>query len=252
MFVNNINPDLFHIGPFSVRFYGIVYALGFLLIINILSKAKIKNLTKEKASDLVIYGMIFGLIGARIFHVVSDFHLYKNNLWGMFAVWNGGLGMQGGLLAGILAIYVYCKKHKINLFKILDTVAVPFPLVIAFGRIANFMNSELIGFPTDLPWCVVFQKVDNICRHPASLYQSLSQFILFCVLLFLSKTKLRKKTGALFWSTITGYGLIRFFTDFFRSDYHIYLLGLSHTQVINLLMFVIGIYNLIKLKKVRS
>ncbi len=252
MFVNNINPDLITIGSLSIRFYGIVYALGFLLIIKILSKAKIKNLNKEKASDLVIYAMIFGLIGARIFHVVSDFHLYQNNLGGMFAIWNGGLGFQGGLIGGVLAIFFYCRKHKINIMKILDTVALPFPLIIAFGRIANFINSEHIGFPTDLPWCVIYQKIDNICRHPASIYQSLSQFMLFGILLFLSKTKLSKKTGFISWSFITGYGLIRFFTDFFRSDYHIYLLGLSHTQVINLFMFIFGIYNLLKLKKVKS
>ncbi len=251
MFVQNINPDLITIGPLSIRFYGIVYALGFLLVAYILSKKsnKIKNLDKDKAFDIVIYGMFFGLIGARIFHVISDFHLYQNNLLGVFAIWNGGLGFQGGLIGALIAVYFYCKKHSINMFKVLDTVVVPLPLILAFGRIANFINSEHLGFVTNVPWCVIFQKVDNLCRHPAQLYQALSQLFLFIVLVFLSKRKWSKKTGTLTWSFITGYGFIRLVTDFFRSDLTKLFLGLSHTQIINLIMIVIGVYYLYRINQ---
>ena len=111
MFINNINPDLINIGPFSIRFYGLVYALGFLFISYMLDKKvkskKIKNLTKDRASDLLVYTMIFGLLGARLVHVISDFHLYKNNLIGIFQIWNGGLAFHGGLLAIIFGYY-YC------------------------------------------------------------------------------------------------------------------------------------------------
>lgn len=251
MFIHNINPDLINIGPFSIRFYGIVYALGFLLVAYMLSKKskKIKNLNKDKAFDVVIFGMIFGLIGARIFHVLSDFYLYQDNLIQALYIWKGGLGFQGGLIAALIAVYFYCKKHFIDMFKVLDIVVVPLPLILVFGRIANFINGEHVGFITDLPWCVVFQRVDNLCRHPAQLYQALSQFILFGLMLFLSKTKLSKKTGNLTWSFITGYGLIRLITDFFRSDYHIFYFGLSHTQIINLIMIVIGVYQLYRINQ---
>ena len=251
MFVHNINPDLIHIGRFVIKFYGIVYALGFLLVAYVLSKksSKIKNLDKDKAFDVVIYGMIFGLIGARIFHVLSDFHLYQNNIIEVLYIWNGGLGFQCGLLGALIAVYFYCKKNKINMFKVLDVVVVPLPLILTFGRIANYINSEHLGFITNLSWCVVFQRVDNLCRHPAQLYQALSQFILFGVILFLSKTKLGKKTGNLTWSFIAGYGFIRLITDFFRSDYHLFYFGLSHTQIINIVMLFIGVYQLYKVNQ---
>jgi len=183
MFYHNIDPNILQLGPLSIRFYGMVYALGFILVSYILQKVatsgKIKNLDKEKAVDVLIYGMIGGLVGARIFHVISDFQLYKNNLPGIIAIWNGGLGFQGGLIGAIIVTFFYCKHHEINLFKVFDVVSVPLPLVIAFGRIANFINSEHLGFQTNVNWCVVFQRVDNVCRHPSQLYQSLSQFLIF-------------------------------------------------------------------------
>ena len=244
LFIHDINPDLINIGPLSIRFYGIVYALGFLLVTHLITKKakekKIKNLTPDKAIDLVTYTMIFGLIGARLMHVISDFYIYKTNLIGIFKIWEGGLGFQGGLVGGLIFIYFYCKKHKINFLKFTDTIALPLPLIIGFGRIANFINGELIGNPSNLPWCVVFSRIDDICRHPSQLYQSLSQFILFGILLYLSKTKMSKKKGFISFSFIAGYGLFRFVTDFFRSDYHIYLFGLSHTQILNIFMFFIG------------
>ncbi|MBN2368825.1 prolipoprotein diacylglyceryl transferase [Candidatus Woesearchaeota archaeon] len=244
MFVHNIDPNLFTIGPFSVRFYGIVYALGFLLASHLLVKAaenkKIRNLDKEKAMDIAVYAMVGALLGARIFHVITDFHLYRNNLLGMLAIWNGGLGFQGGLIGGMLAAYLYSKKHKINMFRVMDIIVVPLPLVLAFGRMANFLNSEHLGFPTDLPWCVVFQRIDNVCRHPAQLYQSLSQLILFGAMLLLSRTKMSKKAGNLSWSFITGYGVIRFITDFARMNHSFYVFGLSHTQLLSIAMIFIG------------
>ncbi|MEK6917081.1 MAG: prolipoprotein diacylglyceryl transferase, partial [Nanoarchaeota archaeon] len=197
--------------------------------------------------DLVMYLLIFGLIGARIFHVVSDFHLYKNNLLGMFAIWNGGLGFYGGLIGGLIAAYVYSKKHKINMMQILDVISVPMPFIIAFGRIANFMNSEHIGLPANHALCVVYQKIDEVCRHPAQLYESASMFILFGIMLYFSKKK--KNPGFLFWSFIIGYGILRIFTDFYRSDYSIFFLGLSHTQIISILMLGISFYFIRKTKK---
>jgi phosphatidylglycerol---prolipoprotein diacylglyceryl transferase len=255
MFVNNINPDILNLGPFSVRFYGIVYALGFLLVAYLLSKEaekkKIKNLDKEKAVDLTVWALVFGLIGARIFHVLSDFYLYKNNILGIFEIWKGGLGFYGGVAGGILAIYFYCRKHKVNLVHVLDIISLPFPLIIAFGRIANYLNSEHVGFASQLPWCVVFEKVDMICRHPAQIYESLSMFVLFTILMILHK-KFSKKTGFAFWSFITGYGIMRFITDFFRQEQSFYISNLAHTQIISICMIIYGIYSLIRLYKVKK
>ena len=120
MLYNNINPDLLKIGPLSIRFYGLVYALGFILVAYLLSRkaGKIKNLTRDNSVDLVTIGMVSALVGARIFHVLSEFSLYQNNPIGIFEIWKGGLGFQGGLLGGIIASFLYCRKHKINLLEV--------------------------------------------------------------------------------------------------------------------------------------
>ncbi len=264
MFINNINPDLLTIGPFNIRFYGIVYALGFLLVNYVLSKAaenkKIKNLTKERASDLVVWGMVIGLIGARLLHVLLEFNYYFRNPLMIPAIWNGGLAFQGGFAAAILFVYYYCKKHKIKLLDVTDLGALYLPFIIGFGRIANFINSEHLGPISDVGWCVKFiradygivsnvtqQVIDSVpCRHPIQLYQSLSQFMLFGILLLLGKKS--KKRGAVTFAFVAGYGLIRFVTDFYRTDMASFMLGLSLTQILGLFMFIIGIY-LIKVNK---
>ncbi len=256
MFINNINPDLINLGPFSIRFYGIVYALGFILIAYILSKQaekkRIKNLSKDMALDIVIYGMISGLIGARIFHVLSEFSLYKDNLLDMFAIWQGGLGFLGGLITALVFVYYYCRKHNIEALKLLDFVAMPTAFILFFGRIANYINSEHIGYPSNVNWCVAFEKVDAVCRHPAQIYEAISMLILFFILI-LFYNKWKHKTGLLFYHFIAGYGLARFITDYFRQQ-NIFLLGLTHTQIISIIMITAGIYYIYKInrKKVKS
>ncbi|MEM3373606.1 MAG: prolipoprotein diacylglyceryl transferase [Candidatus Woesearchaeota archaeon] len=250
MFYHNINPDLLKIGFFSIRFYGIVYALGFLSIGYYLSKSKIKNLPKEKAWDLVSYTLLFSLIGARLFHVISDFHLYKNNLLGIFEIWKGGLGWYGGLFFGIAFIIFYTKKHKIETLEIFDKISLILPLFIGLGRIANFINSEHLGFPANpetITWCVVFQNIDTFCRHPTQLYEAISMFLVFGVLILINKFIPKLKTkGILFSFYLILYSIARFTTDFFRESQSIYILGLAHTQIISLITLFIGIYLLFK------
>lgn len=252
MFVNSINPELLRIGPFSVRFYGIVYALGFLLVYYLMQKAaekrRIPNLDKDKAGDIVILGMVFGIIGARIFHVISDFYLYKDNLLGIFAIWNGGLGFFGGIAGLIISILIYCKKHNIELIKILDVISLPVPLVVTFGRLANFMNSEHLGSPSDVPWCVVYDNPiikDLTCRHPVQVYEAISMLILF-FFVFLTYRLWEDRKGVRTWSFVLGYGIARFTTDFFRQTQSGYLFGLAHTQILSVIMVLIGAYYLHK------
>jgi phosphatidylglycerol:prolipoprotein diacylglycerol transferase len=248
MFINNISPDLFTLGPLTIRFYGIVYALGFLVTVIILvaqaQKKKIKSLDKDKAVDVLTYGMVFAIIGARLFHVASEFHFYKDNLLDILAVWKGGLGFYGGIFGAILAVYLYCKKHRISPLQVLDIVVVPLPLIIGFGRIANFINSENIGKISDASWCVVFEKVDLVCRHPSQLYEAISMFSLFLVLLVLLNRKMKWKTGSATSLFFIGYGIARFITDIYRENV-LYYFGLSHTQIISLFTVVIGICSLI-------
>ncbi|MEM2138706.1 MAG: prolipoprotein diacylglyceryl transferase [Candidatus Woesearchaeota archaeon] len=253
MFYHNINPDLLTIGPFSIRFYGIVYALGFLFIGYYLSKSKIKNLSEEKSWDLVSYTLLISIIGARLFHVVSDFHLYRNNLLGIFEIWKGGLGWFGGLFFGIFFLIYYTKKHKIETLIVFDKISLILPIFIGLGRIANFINSEHLGFPVNqeiIKWCVVFQNVDNVCRHPTQIYEAISMFLVFA-LLMLIYYKLGSIKGILFSSHLILYSIARFITDFFRETQSAYFFGLAHTQIISLGTFLIGLYLFFKFIKIK-
>jgi phosphatidylglycerol---prolipoprotein diacylglyceryl transferase len=197
--------------------------------------------------DLVMYMMIFGLIGSRIFHVFTDFNYYFQNPLLIFAIWQGGLAFQGGLIGGLAALYFYYKKYKIDAMKVLDIIALPLPLLVTFGRVANFINSEHIGYPSNVSWCVVYEKVDNICRQPAEIYEAISMLLLFLIMLFLY-SKWKNKKGAMFWSFMAGYGIARFITDFFREQ-TIFFFGITHTQILSLMMLILGIYYLIRINR---
>ena len=247
MFVHNINPELISIGPLSIRYYGIVYVIGFLItlfiFLKIAEKKKIKNLSKDKAIDLILYMMLGGVIGARLFHVALFFKDYLSNPLDIFKFWQGGMAFIGGLAGGILVIIYYCKKHKINFYEVADIIVIPFALFLGFGRIANFINGEFIGKITDVPWCVQFKNYLG-CRHPSQIYEALKNFFIFGVLFFISKRKY--KTGIIFWSFITLYGLLRFITNFWRFGTRYF--GLSLGQYLGLIMFILGTIVLIKQK----
>ncbi|MBU0756727.1 MAG: prolipoprotein diacylglyceryl transferase [Nanoarchaeota archaeon] len=254
MYVHNINPDLIKIGPFVIRFYGMVYAFALILISHILSKkaGEIKNLTKDRAIDLVIYTMLSGIIGARIFHVLNEWSYYQDNLIQIFQVWKGGLAWFGGLLFGVATILYYCKKHNISSAKILDVVAVPVPFTIFLGRIANFINGEHWGLPTTVPWAMVFPLIDNQPRHPAQIYEAVTMLLLFFVMLFVSKkSKSKASDGVVAWYFLTFYSLFRFTTEFFRYA-ELRFIGLSIAQYMALVTFGIGLCLLIRSKSKKS
>jgi phosphatidylglycerol---prolipoprotein diacylglyceryl transferase len=247
MFIHNLDPVLMQIGPIAIRYYSLVYIFGVLITMYLLSKKtdKVKNLSRQRAENMVIWGTVAGLVGARLFHVLSEIHLYIQRPLEIFAIWQGGLGFFGGLLGGIIFGVYYCRKHDINVWQIFDIVVIPLPLIIGLGRLANFINSEHVGFAADVPWCVVFPRVDMLCRHPAQIYEAISMFLLFGAVL-LAYRLWKKKSSATFWVFITAYGIARFITDFFRAEQSFYLLGLSHTQFLSLGMVMAGIFMLIR------
>jgi len=248
-FIHNLNPDIVRFGPFAIRFYGIVYAIGFLLVSYYLASrsSRIKNLSKQKAWDLVSYSLLGGIIGARILHVLNDWPYYSTRLIQIFEVWKGGLAFFGGIVGTVAVAYWYARKHKIDFLAVSDGIVLFLPFVIFLGRIANFLNSEHIGLPADLPWSVVFQAVDNIPRHPAQLYEGLTMLLLFGILLFLNRY--RQKAGMLFFEFLSTYGIFRFITEFFRQTSSWTILGLTDAQWLSLLVSAIGIYFLIRSRK---
>lgn len=249
MFYNSIDPVLFRLGSLEIRYYGIIYALSFIIayfmIYHLAKKGKL-NLTKDDVADFVFYLLIGTVIGARVFYVVFyDPVYFINNPLMIPAVWHGGLSFHGGLVGAIVAGLIFCKKKKINFYEIADIAVIPLAFGLFLGRIANFINGELIGRITNVPWCVKFQNFEG-CRHPSQLYESAKNLFMFFVLWFVYdlKTKAKKlPSGFLFWLFIIMYSVLRFFIEFFRMpDEQLGFIAFDLTmgQILNIVMFLIG------------
>ena len=252
MFYNNINPTLLELGPFEIRYYGIIYALSFILaffFINYLARKRELKITKEDIWDLLFYLIIGTVIGARLFEIIiyNPAYYLKNPLE-TIAIWHGGLSFHGGLVGAVIAAYIYCKKKKINFYDLADIVVIPLAFGLFLGRIANFINGELVGRITNVPWCVKFKNYQG-CRHPSQIYESIKNLVIFSILWFIKDKKLKK--GLMFWSFVLMYSVLRFFVEFFRApDQQIgFILGLTMGQWLNIVMFIIGLYFFVRISR---
>lgn len=259
MYIHNIDPIIFSIGPLAVRWYGLVYVLGFLAAYWLLQreakKGTIPGLDKKTVEDFTFWFVIFSIVCARIAYVfLYNPSYYFSRIWEVLFIWQGGLSFHGGLVGAILAGVWFAKKKCIRFYDLADILAVPFALVLVFGRLANFINGELpgrIADATKTAWCVVFPTYDGagteICRFPSQLFESFKNLVVFAILAPFAYVKsLRKmcKPGMLFWSFVFLYGLGRFITDFWReadpTDLLIQSTGLMMGQWLSLTMVVLG------------
>lgn len=212
----NLDPVLLSAGPLEIRWYGLFYALGFLLGYLILKKsAKELGITRKDVEDYILLLVMGGILSARIFYVLvyNPLYYFANPLQ-IPAVWQGGLSIHGGLLGAILVTWFFCKKKRVNFYALADLLVVPLALAMVFVRIANYLNGELWGTVTSVPWCVEFPWVDG-CRHPSQLYEAAYSMVLFWMLFLLQQGR-RLTRGVLFWLFIGGYGLFRFLVTFLR------------------------------------
>ncbi len=259
MFFHSINPVLLEIGPLQIRYYGLFYALGFMIayfMIYYLAKRKELPLTKDDVADFITYQIVGIVLGARIIYVLFyNLWFYLQNPFDIFAVWHGGLSFHGGLLGAIIATYLFCKKKRIEFYEIADITVVPVALALALGRIGNFINAELYGRITDVSWCIDYSKnkfVENLpsgCRHPSQIYESMKNLAIFFVLWLIKDKELPK--GFMFWSFVSLYGLLRTIVEFFRQpDEQIsYIFGyFTMGQVLSFPLFLLGAYMLFRLK----
>ncbi len=243
----NIDPVFFRIGPLAFRWYGMMYAISFISAIFIIRYTAIrKNLkiTQEQISDLMLYAAMGVIFGGRIGYVIIyNPAYYFSNPSKIFAIWEGGMSFHGGLFGAVVGGLLYCKQNKFSFYDVADVSMVSVPIGLGLGRIGNFLNGELFGRETDLPWCMIFPGGGDVCRHPSQLYQaSLEGGALFLILWFLSKRNLAP--GVLFWTLILGYGFFRFLVEFVREpDAHLGLLlgPLSMGQLLSLPMFFLGL-----------
>ena len=253
MFIHNIDPVLSQLGPFQIRYYGIIYALGFIIayyLIYYLAKKRLINLTKNDVSDYIFYSVIGVIIGARLAHVLANYNFYLDNPFQIFAVWNGGLAFHGGLIGLLIVSYYFTKKKNIDFYDLADIVVIPAAIALALGRIANFLNGELYGKIASIPWAVKFQDAEGF-RHPSQIYESLKNLFIFFVLWFVRDKKLPK--GFLFWLFVTMYGGLRFLIELlFRepiSPLGFIIFNLTITNISNIIMFLAGLFMLYKLNK---
>ena len=196
MFINNFDPVAFSFFSMEIRWYSLAYIFGilfgWLILKNILGRDKEQYRNIDDLLTYIILGIIFGgRIGYIIFY---NLEYYLNNLFEIFMIWRGGMSFHGGLVGVIIGTYIFAKKNNYNPFIFLDLISLVAPIGIFFGRVANFLNSELYGKETSVAWGVIFSKVDNLSRHPSQLYEAgLEGIILFLVLIILAQNNILKK-----------------------------------------------------------
>lgn len=245
-----IDPVIVSIGPVALRWYGLMYLLGFLAawwLGTVRAKRPGSGWTAEQVSDFLFYGFLGVVIGGRLGYVFFyQFELFLDNPIYLFKIWEGGMSFHGGLLGVLVAFFWYGKAHKRTFFEVADFMAPLVPPGLFFGRIGNFINAELWGreASADVPWAFRFPTdPDRLLRHPSQLYEAILEgAVLFLMLwLFSSKNPPRMAVSGLF---ALGYGGFRFIVEFFREpDAHLGLqaLGLSRGQWLCVPLIALGI-----------
>ncbi len=247
MFINNFDPVAFQILSFDIRWYSLAYIVGISLGWLLCKKIFIKtSKIKEKFDDYIAYLVVGIIIGGRLGYIIFyNFNYYINNILDIFKIWEGGMSFHGGLIGIIFASMFYARKYNQDSFIYMDLVALVAPIGIFFGRLSNFINSELYGLPTKVPWAVTFIQVDNLSRHPSQLYEAfLEGIILFIMLLYFAKKNYLEKPGLISGLFLIFYSIFRFIVEFFREpDEQIgYLvLNLSMGQIISIIFILFGI-----------
>ncbi len=246
MFINNFDPVAFQIMSFEIRWYSLAYILGIIIGWILCKKILIKNPDINKKFDDYITFIIIGIIlGGRLGYVLFyNLNYYTSNIVDIFKIWQGGMSFHGGLLGIIIASILFAKKNNQDTFIYTDLVSLVAPIGIFFGRLANFVNSELYGNVTDVPWAVTFIQVDNLSRHPSQLYEAIFEgIILFVLLLYFRNKNYLERPGLISGLFLIFYSIFRFCIEFFRvPDEQIgYLIfNLSMGQIISLIFIIIG------------
>ena len=236
----NIPSVAFHIGSKPIYWYGIIIALalvsGWLLSSSI---AKNDGLTKDHITDVVLYGAPTAIVFARLYYVIFSFSDYKDNLWEVFAIWNGGIAIYGAVIGAALAAYIYARVKKLDWKSIFDVSIIGVILGQCIGRWGNFFNKEAFGAETTLPWKMGLYKYGQLIYvHPTFLYESLWNLIGVFVLLYINRHK--KFKGQTFYSYLVWYGIGRFFIEALRTD-SLYLGAFRVSQLPALVTAIIGI-----------
>ena len=258
----NPDPELFNLfGSFPIRYYGLLWGIGIVLSCIIVQRQyRDRKISEDKFTPLFFYCVIGITLGARLGHCIFyEWSYYQNHLIEMILPirqfpgegwkWIGykGLASHGGTLGLIIALWLYCRKTKMHYMDVLDMIAVATPICACCIRLANLMNSEIIGKPTDMPWAFVFEQVDMLPRHPAQLYEAIAYFIFFLGMIYLYKKsdhgqKLHR--GFFFGLCLTEIFVFRFFVEFLKENQVDFenTMTLNMGQWLSVPFVIIGIY----------
>ena len=264
MIIHNFDPVLIDLGIFQIRWYSLAYILGILIgwiyankIIKLTSNNKynFSQVTTKHFDDLIIYLIIGIIVGGRLGYVIFyNLDYYSENLSEIFKLWQGGMSFHGGLIGVVISTIVFSKKFGINFFKFADIISCVAPIGIFLGRIANFINGELYGKITTLPWGVLFPDAGNTPRHPSQIYEAMLEgFVLFIIINYLAlKKELLYKTGFISCIFLIFYSILRIFSEIFREpDMQLGLLFnfFSMGTLLSLLTIITGLLIILFIKK---
>lgn len=250
----HIDPILIELGPFRLSWYGLMYVLGFAvsyLLVRYQIKRRDFGISRLEVENLYFYLILGLVIGARLGYVLFyNLKMYLSDPLDVFAIWHGGMSFHGGLIGVLTVGILFCWKNKKSFWKVADLIIVTAPLGLMLGRIGNFINGELYGRVTKVPWGMIFPKGGDLPRHPSQLYESgLEGGLLFLILWFMKDRKL--PSGGLLAVFLFLYGAFRFFAEFFREpDFQLGFVVESFTmgQVLCAIMMAGGIFLMIYLK----
>jgi len=247
-YVHNIDPVIFDLGALQIRWYGLMYVVGFIIagyLLKVLVRQNFFKVSEDKIDSLVTTMIVCMFLGARIFYVfIYNWESYSENLLDIIAVWKGGLSFHGALVGLIVGGVIFARQNKVTWYEVMDSIALAGTQGIFWGRIGNFINGELYGRITDSPIGIIFPYGGGpYPRHPSQLYEAvLEGIILTAVVWFVkSRTKIYGIIGAFF---VGGYGVFRFIIEFFRepdTQLGYYFGFLTMGQILCLLMIIAGI-----------
>ncbi len=246
-YVHNLDPVILDLGPLQVRWYGLMYVIGFIIagyLLKVLSKEKFFKVEIEKIDSLVTTMILCMFIGARFFYVfIYNWDYYSVNLMELLAVWKGGLSFHGALVGLCTGGYLFGRQNKLTWFEVMDCVALAGSQGLFWGRLGNFINGELYGRPTTAFVGIIFPNGGGLApRHASQLYEAFLEGILLTIVLWIvkSKTKIYGILSAVF---IAGYGLFRFVIEFYRepdSQLGYYFGFLTMGQILCFIMIIVG------------
>lgn len=259
----DFDSEIINIFEFPLKYYGLLFACGLLSSMYILKIIfKRENLKDSAHEALFVYGIVGILVGARLGHCLFyGFDYYSKNLLEIILpikktltgeykfIGYAGLASHGGTIGLIISLYLYSKKYEIKYLKVLDLIAIVAPLGATFIRLANLMNSEMIGNPTTMPWGFIFRKVDSIPRHPAQLYEAISYLLIFILVFTVYKTKnIKLGNGFLFGLAITLIFTMRILIEFLKINQVEFENGmnLNMGQLLSIPFVIIGMYFMMK------